>query len=106
MSGNDKKVLMAWALGNVAKIEDREKPAKMKLGDINPEWAGYELVRVVRNERKNDYCGLWYDGKFGVEQGFVPLLDVYSGFDLNHIIHLLIQTIDCHQAELREEETC
>lgn len=103
MSGNDKKVLMAWALGHVANCNDQDRFVKVLLGKINPEWEGYELVHFVREEKKNDYCGLWYTGKFGVENGTVPIMDIYSGFDLNHAIHLLIQTIDCHQAELREE---
>ena len=101
MSGIDQKIAMAYAIGQVDYVTKPGEIPDIELSEVNPEWEGYKLVCSVRDETKNDRYMLWYHGGFGVEKDYTPIVDVYAGFDMGHMIHLLIQAIDCHQAELK-----
>ena len=102
MTGKDKLFNMAYAIGYVDN-NTGGKHQRFELGDIDPEWAGYVLVEAHREEELNDSYNIYYTGDFGVEKSYTCLGHVCSGYEYGHVIHLLTQIIEVHQAEKRKD---
>lgn len=111
MTGVDKKVSMAYAMG-IADGKAELQPVvdgrcsrigTCELADISPEWKWYVLEAwVYSDDNHNDEYTIYYRGEFGVGKRYVRVITVSSGFaNYEHTLHLLLQAIDVHKSETK-----
>ena len=98
---SNEQVAMTYAFGFVDSETNVGSSKTFKLGDVNPAWKDYELICYVRPNDMNDRYVIRYNGgPFGVEKNYGHIIECYAGMSIQHIIHLLIQAISVHKAEL------
>ena len=96
-----KNMMMAYALG-IAKIDDKEDDRKkVVLGDINEEWKKYEIWYNA-HEKGNSAYTLYYKGKFGKENGYVDIIRIPCGWEIDHIATLMVAALEMHKTEIDE----
>ena len=104
---NNKTMLMAFAIGMVnGMVKDAEKHVSLKLETVNEEWKNYTLVYyVVGDELKhvNNSYALFYNGKFGKSNCCSSLIHIDDGWNLDHLCHIIVQSIEMHHNEINEK---
>ena len=105
----NKMMLMAYALGMVnepKRSNNGTYHVGFGLGALNSDWGDYKLVHYytdVKNEHVNDSYAIFYDGAFGCSSCCSCLAHIEGGFTLDHLCHLLTQTIDVHRSEINDK---
>ena len=99
-----KKEAMAYAIGYVTVDGSCTDMKRVDLGEIMDDWKGYKLVGFGSDTRNRTYM-LNYKGSFGKSLINSKLISTEDGWQLNHLVAILIMTIECHQAEMRKSQS-
>ena len=105
MGVSDKILRMVYALGNVDRETEKGRITRLKLVEVNPDWAGYTLSCYVRGEDSNDDYDLRYEGAHGVETANSLLITIRAGFNTRQLAWMLIKAIEDHKLEMLYEES-
>lgn len=101
MTAKDVKNLemtLAYVLGTVIGDSTGDH-RRVKLDTICDEWADYYIIGMGSDVLNRSWW-LKYDGPHGAKKTYATLLTIDEGWQINHVVHLIVQAIQCHRKEV------